>query len=505
MNGPRYYLEFNGISKTFPGVQALDQIRLGLREGRVHGLVGENGAGKSTLLKILSGAYRPTAGRLIINGRECDFRSAADGLAAGVAMIYQELYLVPEMTVAENIFLGHLPQRLLILNQHELLARAKEVLVRLGEEIDPAAKIKDLSLARRQMVEIAKALSRGAKIIAFDEPTSSLASGETERLFAVIRNLRESGCVILYISHRLDEIFALCDEVTVLRDGRLIETFEDLGEVSPDRLINRMVGRDIKDIYGYHPREIGGPALEAQGLWGPGPAAPASFSVAKGEIVGLFGLIGAGRSELLKLLYGAAPRAAGEIKIDGRTVLINSPEAAIAHGLIFCPEDRKREGLVPVRSVQENLNLGARRDHLRLGFIITPAWEKANAIGQAQKLGIRTPSLDQLIINLSGGNQQKVILGRGLAAKVKVMLLDEPTRGIDVGAKREIYSIIYEMAGQGIGVMFASSDLAEVLGISDRVLVMRQGQISAVFSRAEAAEEKIMKHALPESVMAKSA
>lgn len=491
------YLEFCRITKSFPGVTALNNVSFGVSEGSVHALIGENGAGKSTLLKILSGAYTPTSGKMRIASQDHVFHSTAEALAAGIAVIYQELQLVPEMSVAENLYLGHLPASLGIVDRRTLYNNSLQQLRRLGEDIDPRIRVSRLPIAQRQMVEIAKALTRGAKIIAFDEPTSSLSDREVQKLFATIRDLRAKKHIILYVSHRMEEIFEICDSVTIFRDGQHVETFNSMGSVTHDVLVNRMVGRDIQDVYDYRPREHGGPALEVNGLQGPGLTEPVSFSVARGEILGMFGLVGAGRSELMRLIYGAEHATGGSVKVDGQPVHIGSPGAAIRSGIVLCPEDRKKEGIVPVRSVLENINLSARHTHSWLGMVINPAWEKANAAGQVKRLGVKTPSLQQLIMNLSGGNQQKVILARWLSETVKVMLLDEPTRGIDVGAKSEIYSIMYELAAQGVGVIMVSSDLPEVLGVSDRVLVMREGRVAGCLIRGQATQEAALQLALP--------
>ena len=494
------YLEFDAICKRFPGVQALDEVSFGVAEGTVHGLVGENGAGKSTLLNVLSGAITPDRGALRLQGRQHVFRSTAEALATGIAVIHQELQLVPEMTVAENLYLGHLPARRGIVDRRALHAATVRQLAAIKEDLDPAAKVGRLPIAQRQMVEIAKALTRGAKVLAFDEPTSSLAHREVNNLFAIIRELKRQGRVILYVSHRLDEIFTLCDAVTVLRDGRRVETFDALDAVTHDHLVNRMVGRDIANVYGYTPRPHGATALEVRDLEGPGLAAPVSFSVAQGEILGLFGLVGAGRSALLRLVYGATRKHAGAVSLQGRPTTIRSPGDAIRHGVMFCPEDRKRDGIIPACSVLENLNLSARRHHARFGLLLDRAWELRNAAVQVQRLDIKTPSLDQRAANLSGGNQQKVVLARWLAEKVKVMLLDEPTRGIDVRAKAEIYAIVHQLARDGIPVILASADLPEVLGVADRILVMRQGRIAADLPRDDATEETVLKLALPRGV-----
>ena len=496
------YLQCEGISKRFPGVQALEGVALAVAPGAVHALIGENGAGKSTFLKILSGVYAPDAGSVRLGGVPQAFHNARDAIRAGVAVIYQELQLVPQMTVAENLFVGHLPHRCGWLDKRALRAAAERQLAALGEDIDPGVRVGSLPLAQRQMVEIAKALSRDAAVIAFDEPTSSLSEREVQRLFAVIRDLKARGRLVIYVSHRLQEVFEVCDAVTVLRDGRVAAEVSDLQTVTHDDLVSRMVGRSIADVYHYAPRTHGPPVLEVEGLLGPGLAASASLSVAQGEIVGIFGLVGAGRTELLRLIYGATRPAAGHVRVQGAPARILSPAAAIAHGIAFTPEDRKQEGIVPLRSVRENINLSIRRVLAKWG-ILRSRLERQNAERHVERLRIRAASLEQLARDLSGGNQQKVLLARALSGQVKVVLLDEPTRGIDVGAKSEIYGLIAELAGQGLGVVVASSELPEVLGIADRVVVMRQGQIVASLPRAEATEERVLKLALPVTAAAR--
>ncbi|MBI2510384.1 MAG: L-arabinose ABC transporter ATP-binding protein AraG [Opitutae bacterium] len=492
------FLQFASVTKTYVGVTALHEVSFGVREGTVHALMGENGAGKSTLLKALSGAHRPTSGQIMIGNRAHEFHSAAAALAAGVAVIYQELHLVPEMTVAENIFLGHLPQRGGVIDRQKLNQQAAVLLQRLGEEIDPDTKLARLPIGQRQMVEIAKALSRGAKVIAFDEPTSSLSVREIERLFAVIRELRAQGCVILYVTHRMEEVFALCDACTVLRDGKHVRTYDSLAEITPARLVQDMVGRDIADVYAYKSRPHGAVGLDVRGLVGPGVREPVSLRVTQGEILGLFGLVGAGRTELLKLIFGAERATAGTVAVHGAPISIAAPADAIAAGIVYCTEDRKREGIVPILSVQDNCNLGIRAPHTRWGGIVNGRWERENATDKVAQLAVRTPSVEQLIKHLSGGNQQKVILGRWLSTKIRVLLLDEPTRGIDVGAKSEIYRIITRLASEGVAVVLVSSDLPEALGLADRVAIMRQGALAAVLDRAEATPERVLSLALPQ-------
>lgn len=491
------YLSFRGISKTFPGVKALSDISFDCYSGQVHALMGENGAGKSTLLKILSGNYAPTSGSLVLRGEEISFADTTAALNAGIAIIYQELHLVPEMTVAENIYLGQLPSRGGFVNRSLLNYEARLQLEHLGLDIDPDTPLKYLSIGQWQMVEIAKALARNAKVIAFDEPTSSLSAREIDNLFRVIRELRKEGRVIIYVSHRMEEIFALSDAITVFKDGRYVCTFDDIKAVSHDRLVQAMVGREIGDIYGWQSREYGDERLRLDQVKAPGVRTPISLAVRSGEIVGLFGLVGAGRSELMKGIFGGTRLSGGQIFIDGQPVTIDKPAQAIRAGMMLCPEDRKAEGIIPVHSVRDNINISARRKHIHAGCLINNAWESTNAEHHIKSLNIKTPGAQQLIMNLSGGNQQKAILGRWLSEEMKVILLDEPTRGIDVGAKHEIYNVIYALAASGVAVLFASSDLPEVLGVADRILVMREGEISGELLHDSANEQQALSLAMP--------
>jgi L-arabinose transport system ATP-binding protein len=490
-------LSFKGIGKTFPGVQALADISFTARPGTVHALMGENGAGKSTLLKILGGAYAPSSGHLQIGDREVNFKSTAESIANGVAVIHQELHLVPEMTVAENLFLGHLPARFGLVNGSELRRRALGLLKGLADEIDPQDKVGRLSLGQRQLIEIAKALSRGAHVIAFDEPTSSLSAREIDRLMAIITRLRDEGKVVLYVSHRMEEVFRICDAVTVFKDGRYVRTFEQMSELSHDQLVTCMVGRDIQDIYDYRPRPAGEVMLKVSGLLGPGLSAPVDLHVRQGEVLGLFGLVGAGRTELLRLLSGLARKSAGSIELAGKALNLRSPRDAIGAGILLCPEDRKKEGILPLASVAENINISARSAHAYAGWLLRGDWERANADKHIRALKVKTPSAGQKMLFLSGGNQQKAILGRWLSMPMKVLLLDEPTRGIDIGAKAEIYQIIHNLAASGIAVIVVSSDLMEVMGIADRVLVLCEGESRGEVARAAANETHLLHMALP--------
>ncbi len=490
------FLRFENISKHFPGVKALDGVSFEVREGSVHGLVGENGAGKSTLLKILSGAHPPSDGSLFLGGKEVAFAWPRDAFDAGIAVIYQELNLVPDMSVADNLLLGHMPNLRGFVQKVKLVEIANEMLDYLTEPIDPNTKIKRLPLAQRQMIEIGKALLHNAKVIAFDEPTSSLSEKETQQLFKIIAALKAKGCAIIYVSHRLHEIFEVCDALTVFRDGRLIETFQDLEGVTNNDVVSRMVGRSIEDIYGYRSREIGEVVLDVRELTGPGIAEPVSFSVKKGEIVGFFGLVGAGRSELMRILYGVEKSTSGSVTLNGTRVSIDSPEKALSSGIVLCPEDRKLEGIIPVRDVKENINISVRKQFVKACFFLDKGRERANARDFIDKLQIKTPSMEQLAGNLSGGNQQKVILARNLSIETELFILDEPTRGIDVGTKSEIYRLIYSLAEMGKAVIVVSSELPEIIGISDRIIVMRLGKIVTEISRDQASEENILHHAL---------
>ncbi|HCG6640634.1 L-arabinose ABC transporter ATP-binding protein AraG [Vibrio parahaemolyticus] len=495
INSPSY-LEFCNISKHFPGVKALSNISFRANKGSIHALMGENGAGKSTLLKTLSGLHQPTEGELVVDGKALVFNSATDALEQGIAIIYQELNLVPELSVAENIYLGQLPTKGGSVDVETLNARAREQLKRLGEDFDPSRPLKEFSIGQWQMVEIAKALSRNAQIIAFDEPTSSLSQREIQNLFKVIRELRDDGKIILYVSHRMEEIFDLCDAITIFKDGTHVQTFDDMTDLTHEKLVELMVGREINDIYNYRSRPLGESGLRIENLEGKGLTQPVSLDIRQGEILGLFGLVGAGRTELTRLIFGAEKAQAGQIYIHGQPISVRSPQDAIRAGITLCPEDRKADAIVPILSVEENTNISARPWNLKLGGLIDFKWERENAEQQRKALNVKTASLQQAIGQLSGGNQQKVILGRWLSTDMSVILLDEPTRGIDVGAKSEIYELIFNLAERGVTVLVVSSDLPEVLGISDRVMVMKEGAVTGELQRHEFKEQTALSLAM---------
>ena len=499
-------LAFESIGKTFPGVRALSDVSFTVKAGRVHGLLGENGAGKSTLLKILGGEYFPDEGRILIDGQPKSFRGSADSIGSGIAIIDQELQYVPELSVCENILIGRLPNRFGFVRHRAAREWVRQQLERLGVDLDPDARLRHLSIGQRQMVEICKAILRNARIIALDEPTSSLSHSEVDTLFRLVKDLRAQGTGMIYISHRLDEIFELCDDCSILRDGCKVAEFNGMQGVTKEALVARMVGREIRDIWGYRPRAVGATRFAAQEVSGKGLSAPASFSVRAGEIVGFFGLVGSGRSELMRLIYGAEQRRAGELLIDGQRLASDDIPSAIRSGIALCPEDRKEEGIIACRSVAENINISCRRHYRRLGLFTNDRKEAATASRYIDRLKIRTPSSRQEIRLLSGGNQQKAVLARWLAEEnMRVLIIDEPTRGIDVGAKNEIYNVLYELADRGMAIVMVSSELPEVMGVADRILVMRQGRIVGELTRSEASEAAILALALPVDSAAQAA
>lgn len=492
------FLEFSHISKTYPGVKALSDVSFSVEKGAVHGLMGENGAGKSTLIRVLSGDQQADGGEISIDGQAQKYASTRDAFHAGVIVIHQELQLVPELTVAENLRLGRFPANAGVIQARQMFSEVGEKLKSAGIDIDPRRKVKTLSIGERQMVEIAKAIMLDARVIALDEPTSSLSSRESEILFALIERLRAEGKVILYISHRLDEVFRLCDSLTVLRDGKLAAHHASLKDVTREQVVAEMVGREISNVWGWRPRKLGEVRLKVDGISGEKLRQPASFDVHAGEILGFFGLIGAGRSELMRLVYAADAANAGKITVDGKPVRSADPHQAIRSGIVLCSEDRKHDGIIQGRSLEENINISSRRHHTRFG-ILNPQKEIEVAETFINKLKVRTPSRKQDIVNLSGGNQQKVILGRWLSEEgIRVLIVDEPTRGIDVGAKSEIYDILYQLAEDGMAIVVVSSELPEVMGICDRILVMCGGRISGELTRDQFAEQAILAAALPD-------
>jgi ABC-type sugar transport system ATPase subunit len=493
-------LELRGISKRFGVVQALDGVDLALQPGAVHALVGENGAGKSTLIGIAAGVHQPDAGSIAIGGTRLETLTPAQAEEAGVSVVYQELSLVPDLDVAENIYLHREPRRArLFLDNRRLHAHATDHLATLGIDIDAAASVASLSVAQRQLIEIAKALSRDSDVVIFDEPTASLGSVEEAHLFEIISRLRDRGKAIAYVSHRLDEIFAICDTVTVLKDGRLVQT-TPTSEVDHDRLVSLMVGREMA-AGRYPPRRVapatdGPPRLQLRNASSPGRIADVSLELWPGEIVGIAGLIGAGRTSLLRAIFGADQRATRTLEVDG-TPVDPSPAGAIEAGLAFVTEDRKQEGLAIDLTNLANLEATTLP---RQGWRYHPGGSRAEAARIAAEVRLSEGVLDKPSRLLSGGNQQKVVVGKWLAVRPHVLLCDEPTRGIDVGAKAEVYGLLRGLADDGVAILLASSELPEVLGLSDRVLVMRDGRLVKEFRGTAPTEEEVMRVAAMDQV-----
>lgn len=484
-------LEVSGISKSFPGVRALHDVDLDVGEGEVVALLGENGAGKSTLMKILAGVQPSDEGVMKVRGEEVTIHSVQDGLDLGIALIHQELNLATNLTVGANIFLGREPKKGGLIDEAEIAARSQEFLDKVGLEVSPDTLVGDLTIGRQQLVEIAKALSTDAKILIMDEPTSSLSSRETERLFEVVKDLRSNGVSIVYISHRLAEVVELADRVVVLRDG---ENAGELArdEIEHDRMVSLMVGRELSQFYAHNPQGPGEVVLSVSDLRTPvHPEHEVDFELRAGEIVGLAGLVGAGRTELLETLFGITPAEGGTITIGGDDIQVSNPRAAIGAGLALVPEDRKQQGLIIDMAVADNLSLAALKRDQKSGFLNFEA-ERSISEEMTRKMRIKTPSDRQVVRFLSGGNQQKVVLGKWLAMRPKVLLLDEPTRGIDIGAKQEIYALMEELAEKGVAILFVSSEMEEVLGMSDRALVMHEGRITGELSRDQLSEEAVM-------------
>jgi D-xylose transport system ATP-binding protein len=493
-------LEMRGISKRFPGVLALDGVTFDLRPGEIHALVGENGAGKSTLIKILGGVYPDGSfdGETVVDGRRRRFHGVRDSEDAGIAVVHQELSLVPEFSIAENIFLGREPRRFCFIQHEDLYSAAQRLLDELQLRLEPHLAVGRLGIGQQHLVEIAKALSRNARILVLDEPTAALTEAEADILFGILERLRARGVGMIYISHRLAEVFRLADRITVLRDGAAVST-DATDALDPQQVIARMVGRNVSDLFPATHRRPEAVVFEARRISVEDPVVPGklfvddvSFSVRRGEVLGIAGLVGAGRSELLMALFGAhAGRTRGTVFVDGEPVMIATPADAIRRGIGFVTEDRKRFGLLLEQTIVENLSLAALK-RISGPFVTDADAEAAAAQRSMSELHIRARSPFTVTGTLSGGNQQKVVLGKWLLTTPKVLFLDEPTRGIDVGAKQEIYAEINRMAAEGLAIVLVSSELPEVLGLSDRVLVLREGRVTGEFTRAEATAESVM-------------
>ena len=514
-------LRMVNVSKSFPGVQALDSVDLDVRAGEILGLVGENGAGKSTLMKIVSGVYSMDSGQVFLGGQPVSIRDPHHAQRLGISIIYQEFNLMPNLTVMENIFVGQEPGGSIFVDYRQLQRRTEELLDRLGVHLPSRAIVRDLSVAEQQMVEIAKALSREVRVLIMDEPTSALSDTEVQVLFSIMRELKHQGISIIFISHRLGEVCNICDRTTVLRDGRNVGTV-DGPQTCEDRLVTMMVGRS-RDEFFHKQRRAGDqgdgqrakPAevvLEVRGITRRGSKVDASaivlsdvsLELRRGEILGLAGLVGAGRTELVRIIFGADERDAGEILVEGRPVDMRSPMDAIRHGIGFVPEDRKQHGLVLGQALRENVALPSLDTLTRFGFVDRA--EERRRVGRfVDQLQIRTPSLDQVVRNLSGGNQQKVVISKWLMLRPKILIMDEPTRGIDVGAKAEIYALMNELSQAGVGIIMISSELPEILAMSDRVVCMAEGQVMAILDAEEATPEIVMRYCTMQRVESQTA
>ena len=490
-----YVLEMIDVSKSFPGVQALKNVSFRLRPGSVHALMGENGAGKSTLMKCLVGLYQMNSGRILINGSEVHINNPLEASRLGISMIHQELSPVKERSVAENLFLGRTPLHAGVFVDHKKLYRqAGETLHSLGIDINPYEKMGNLTVAKMQMVEIAKAVSQDANIIVMDEPTSSITSTEVAQLFGMIRSLKEKGVSIIYISHKMDEIFKICDEVTVFRDGQMVGT-DMVANMDVSKLIQLMVGRDLNEMFPKVDCPITDVVMEVKDLASGNRFSGVSFDLRRGEILGFAGLVGAGRTEVLETLFGLRPKTAGTVKINGKIAEIRRPSDALRYRMAMLTEDRRGTGIIPVSSVASNIVVANLKKYVRRSGLVNHRLIANDASEYIKKIEIKTPTKETLIQDLSGGNQQKVLVARWLLTQPDILFVDEPTRGIDVGAKAEIHSLITRMAGEGKAIIMVSSEMPEILGMCDRILVMHEGRQTGIVDRSIATQEVIMQYA----------
>ena len=488
-----YVLEMVDICKSFPGVKALENVNLKLRRGTIHALMGENGAGKSTLMKVLMGMYTPDSGKVIYDGKEISKYTQGQAIKMGITMVHQELSYIPYMTVAENLFLGREIKKHGVLDKTAMHEKAKELLARVGVTIDPKLLMKDLSVSERQMVEIAKCVSYNAKIVIMDEPTSAITDKEVEQLFAVLNDLKAKGVAIIYISHKMDEVLKISDEVTILRDGTFIDTYST-ENIDINKIIVSMVGRELSQVYPEKKNKIGETIFEVKNLKREGVFHDISFSLRAGEILGFSGLMGAGRTEIMRAIYGIDKLDEGEVYMKGKRIDIKQPGDAITNKIGLVNEDRKGVGLVLPLSIKKNLTLSNLNKYFA-GPVITAKKEGELADRMMKALAIKAPSKEQLVKNLSGGNQQKVVLGKLLLDEAEVLIMDEPTRGIDIGAKAEIYKLICELAEQGKAVIVVSSEMPELLGLCDRIIVLHEGEITGEVRRDSFDQEQLMKWA----------
>lgn len=491
----KYILQADNISKTFPGIKALDKVSLKIEKGKVHAVMGENGAGKSTLMNILIGMFPPDSGEIIFREKLVRFKNVHDALQAGLSMIHQELLPFHELTVAENIFMGNEPTNGIggWIDKKKLNEDARILLERLGIPIEVTRQMKELSIAEMQIVEIAKAISYNAEVIIMDEPTSAITTREVNALFHIINDLKKQGVAIIYISHKMDEIWRIADTITVMRDGKYIKTL-DRSELDNDKLISLMVGRELTSVFPAEKREAGEILLSVTGLTG-AKFADINFFIRRGEVVGMAGLMGSGRTEIVNTIFGLERSFKGEVCIKGRKINIRTTSQAIKNGLGLVSEDRKKFGLNLKSTVKKNISLSALKSFSK-GLFLNSRKEEVVVKEQIKRLSIKTPSPDQPVKLLSGGNQQKVVLAKVLLNEPEIIILDEPTRGIDIGAKTEIYALISQLVNEGKGILLISSELSEIMGLSDRILVVREGRINAEFSKEQASQELIMKYAM---------
>jgi ribose transport system ATP-binding protein len=487
-------ITMKNISKSFPGVRALADVSLSVKRGEVHGLVGENGAGKSTLIKILTGAYQKDQGEILVEGKKVDIKSPMDSKRLGISAVYQDISLAVHLSVAENFFLGDLPLKNKYRVDWKTMNRITgETLEKLDIKVNPKMRLKDLPVAKQEMVAIAKAVHDKSKLIIFDEPTALLTNTETEELFGMVQRLKDEGLGIIYISHRLEEIFGICDAVTVLKDGERVDTVPITG-IDENRLISMMVGRDLSDMYNIKHFKSDEVVLEVKDLAQKGIFSDINFTLHRGEILGMFGLVGSGRTDIVSCLFGAKKATSGKVKIKGKSVWVKCPSQAIREGIGFLPENRKTQGLALPLTVRENTNLAIYKLISTLG-VINKRKEKDTAERYRESLNTKTPSIEQKVKNLSGGNQQKVVIGRWLARNSDILIFDEPTVGVDVGAKMEIYKVLEKLLEEGKSIIFISSYLPEVIGVSERVLVISEGKQMGIVDKSEATEEKLLRMA----------
>ncbi|MCR5785355.1 MAG: sugar ABC transporter ATP-binding protein [Eubacterium sp.] len=495
MSQGKTFIELENIVKIFPGVRALDGVSFDIREGECHALCGENGAGKSTLIKVMTGAHERTEGHYRIDGEEVNFKNPQEGINAGVSCVYQELSIAPQLDIAKNLFIGNLPMKNGLVDHKKLYSESKKILDELGMNVSPKMPAGDLSIGQQQMIEIGRAMTRNARLIIMDEPTSSLSEAETDKLFEIIHKILDKNIAIVYISHKLDEVMYLADRITVIRDGKNIIS-DDKENFTEDKLISNMIGRSLDNMYVKEPAEIGDVMIEVNNLTSKDVFEDISFSVRKGEVVGFFGLVGAGRSEIMRAIFGVDKYTSGEVVVDGKKLKGGNPANAIKAGIGFATEDRKKEGLALALQILLNMTLVRLPFLAKLGIVDKPHQNEA-AQKYMESISIKAPSVRQLVGNLSGGNQQKVVVAKWLMMNPKVLIVDEPTRGIDVGSKAEIYGLLSDLAKEGIAIIVVSSEIEEIMGVCDSVITICEGKKTGQFDiTPELSREKVLAYAL---------